>query len=77
MSVRPLVAILGPTAAGKSALALSVAERYGDLLDGYVVDAADAAGVRARLHTAPTLMVTLDDRERLARTVLEFADTLT
>ena len=33
-------------------------------------------GVRAKLHVAPTLMTTLEDRERLARTVLGFADSL-
>ena len=38
---------------------------------------ADTEGVRAKLHVAPTLMTTLEDRERLARTVLGFADSLT
>jgi len=52
-------------------------ERYGDLLAGYVVDSADAEGIRAKLHVAPTLMTTLEDRERLARSVLGFADSLT
>ena len=33
--------------------------------------------VRAKVHVAPTLMTTLEDRERLARTVLDFADSLT
>ena len=30
----------------------------------------------ARLHVAPTLMTTLDDKKALARTVLTFADSL-
>jgi LPPG:FO 2-phospho-L-lactate transferase len=57
--------------------AATAATRYGDLLAGYVVDSADAEGVRAKLHVAPTLMTTLEDRERLARSVLGFADSLT
>ena len=31
---------------------------------------------RTKLHVAPTLMTTLEDREALARTVLAFADSL-
>ena len=62
-----------PTAAG-------VAAHYGDLLDGYVmdaVDAAEAARIRGpRVALAQTLMKTLDDREALARMVLDFADCL-
>ena len=54
-----------------------MAARYGDLLDGYVVDQADAAGHPGQVHIAPTLMTTLDDEEALARTVLAFADPLT
>jgi LPPG:FO 2-phospho-L-lactate transferase len=84
VAVSPIVggrAVKGPTAKMMQELGLAVssaavAERYGDLLDGYVVDAADGPGGRARLRVAPTLMVTLDDRERLARLVLDFADSL-
>ena len=54
----------------------AVAGRYGDLLDGYVVDAADSGDIGAKVHVAPTLMTTLADREALARTVLAFADSL-
>ena len=84
VAVSPIVggrAVKGPTAKmmhelGLPVSAASAAGRYGDLLAGYVVDSADAEGVRARLHVAPTLMTTLEDREQLARTVLGFADSL-
>jgi LPPG:FO 2-phospho-L-lactate transferase len=87
VAVSPIVggrAVKGPTAKMMQELGLPVtsaaaAGRYGDLLDGYVVDAADAAGaegIPAELHVAPTLMTTLDERETLARTVLDFADRL-
>jgi LPPG:FO 2-phospho-L-lactate transferase len=52
--------------------AASIAWRYGDLLDGYVVDHADAdAAVHGpRLFAACTLMNTLADRDALAHVVL-------
>jgi LPPG:FO 2-phospho-L-lactate transferase len=56
-----------------------VAEHYGDLLDGFVIDTADAelAGAIEELGTAVltthTVMHTLDDRIGLAREVLQFA----
>jgi LPPG:FO 2-phospho-L-lactate transferase len=56
-----------------------VAERYGDLLDGYVMDIADAeqaAHVKPRVTLAPTLLTNLAEREQLARVVLEAADAL-
>ncbi len=53
-----------------------MAQRYGNLLDGYVVDQDDAEGVRGKVHVAPTLMKTVSDKEALARTVLSFADSL-
>lgn len=84
VAVSPIVggrAVKGPTAKMMQELGLpvtsaTVAGRYGDLLDGYVVDDGDATGVTAKLHIAPTLMTTLDDKEALARTVLSFADSL-
>lgn len=84
VAVSPIVdgrAVKGPTAKMMQELGLAVssaavAERYGALLDGYVVDAADAGDIRTRLRIAPTLMTTLRDREALARTVLDFADSL-
>ncbi len=84
VAVSPIVggrAVKGPTAKMMQELGLTVssatvAARYGDLLDGYVVDAGDAEGIRAKLHITPTLMTTLEDREALARDVLGFADRL-
>lgn len=84
VAVSPIVggrAVKGPTAKMMQELGLpvssaAVAARYGELLDGYVVDAGDAEGIRAKAHVAPTLMTTLEDREALARAVLDFADRL-
>jgi LPPG:FO 2-phospho-L-lactate transferase len=84
VAVSPIVggrAVKGPTAKMMQELGLAVssatvAERYGDLLSGYVVDSADAKGVHAKVHVTPTLMTTLEDREALALTVLDFADSL-
>jgi LPPG:FO 2-phospho-L-lactate transferase len=59
--------------------AAAVARRYGDLIDGYVMDhadAAEAAHVAAKVTLAPTLMTNLAEREQLARVVLEAADAL-
>jgi LPPG:FO 2-phospho-L-lactate transferase len=85
VAVSPIVggkAVKGPTAKMMQELGLavssaSVAERYGDLLDGYIVDQGDAAGIPGKVHVAPTLMTTLADKEALARTALAFADSLT
>ncbi|MDP2329723.1 MAG: 2-phospho-L-lactate transferase [Reyranella sp.] len=85
VAVSPIIggrAIKGPTAKMMQELGLAVssatvAERYGALLDGYVVDAADSGDIRTKVHVAPTLMTTLEEREALARTVLDFADSLT
>lgn len=84
VAVSPIVggrAVKGPTAKMMQELGLpvssaAVAARYGELLDGYVVDAGDAEGIGAKAHVAPTLMTTLEDREALARAVLDFADRL-
>jgi len=87
VAVAPIIggkAVKGPAAKMMRELRLevnaaSVADRYAELLDGYVVDNVDAALVAK--HPVPTvatnaLMVSLADRERLAETVLSFADTL-
>jgi LPPG:FO 2-phospho-L-lactate transferase len=87
VAVSPIIggrAVKGPTAKMMSELgftvsAAAVARRYGDLLDGYVLDRADAAnaaelGIPVTL--AHTLMATLADREDLARRVLASADAL-
>jgi LPPG:FO 2-phospho-L-lactate transferase len=87
VAVSPIIggrAVKGPTAKMMAELGLpvsaaAVARRYGDLLDGYVIDhedrhATDALGIPVTV--AHTLMVTLEDRERLAREVLAAADAL-
>ncbi|HUA77852.1 MAG TPA: 2-phospho-L-lactate transferase [Acetobacteraceae bacterium] len=87
IAVSPIIAgraVKGPTAKmmielGITPGAASVAERYGNLLDGYVIDsndAAEAANLGPHVTLAPTLMTTLADRERLASVVLEAADAL-
>ena len=84
IAVSPIIggrAVKGPTAKmmrelGMAVSARTVAEWYGDLLDGYVVDHADAdgmAGLRPRVTVAQTLMQTLADRDALARVVLDAA----
>ncbi len=86
IAVSPIIggrAIKGPTAKmmqelGMEVSAASVAWRYGDLLDGYIVDHADADTVvnGPRVFVAPTLMTTLAEREALARVVLDAAAAL-
>ena len=86
IAVSPIIAgraVKGPTAKmlrelGMEVSAASVAWRYGDLLDGYVVDHADAGTLLhgPRVFEASTLMATLADREALARVVLDAAATL-
>jgi LPPG:FO 2-phospho-L-lactate transferase len=87
VAVSPIIggrAIKGPTAKmmqelGFAASAAAVAQRYGKLLTGYVVDSSDAGEARdlaVAVKVAPTLMTDLATREALARTVLDFADTL-
>ena len=85
IAVSPIVggqAVKGPTAKmmrelGLEASAAGIAARYGELLDGYIVDRADADtidNVGARVTIARTLMKSLHDRESLARVTLEAAD---
>jgi LPPG:FO 2-phospho-L-lactate transferase len=87
VAVSPIIggrAVKGPTAKmltelGIPATAATAAQRYTDLLDGYVldyVDAADAEGLDIPAVPAKSLMVTMEDREALARVVLAHADTL-
>ncbi len=81
VAVSPIIggqAVKGPTAKMMAELGLpvgaaAVARHYGDLLDLYVVDEADADEVRGLglpVVLAPTLMQTLADKETLARRVL-------
>jgi LPPG:FO 2-phospho-L-lactate transferase len=97
IAVSPIIggrAVKGPTAKmmgelGLTVSAQAVAEHYGDLVDGYVIDHADAtgtdmsgprsgrlAGLGIPVTAAHTLMVTIEDREALARHVLAAADAL-
>jgi LPPG:FO 2-phospho-L-lactate transferase len=87
IAVSPIIggrAVKGPTAKmmvelGMIPSAAAVAQRYGAILDGYVIDAGDAdeaPRVSPRVTLAPTLMTTLAEREQLARVVLEAADAL-
>lgn len=85
VAVSPLIggrAVKGPTAAmladlGIGATATAVAAHYGDLLDGFVLDKADAlaaADVGVPTLVTRTMMLSLADRERLADDVLAFVD---
>jgi LPPG:FO 2-phospho-L-lactate transferase len=87
IAVSPIIggkAVKGPTAKMMTELgivpsAAAVATRYGDLLDGYIIDHADigeAAGLGPRVTAAATLMTGIEDKEALARVVLESADAL-
>ena len=84
VAVSPIIggkAVKGPTAKMMTELGLNpsasaVAQRYGDLLDGYVVDLADTGevqGIRPKVTLAQTFMRSLEDREALARIVLSAA----
>ena len=82
VAVSPIIggrAVKGPTAKMMTELGLNpsaagVALRYGDLLDGYIVDRVDAGTVAGpHVIAAQTLMKTLEDREALARVVLDAA----
>ena len=85
VAVSPIIggqAVKGPTAKmmaelGFAPSAREVALRYAELIDIFVVDEVDAgmtAPPGVKIVVAPTLMTTLEDRERLARTVLAAAD---
>ena len=90
VAVSPIVggrAIKGPTAKmmqelGMPSTAVALARHYGRLLDGFVLDRADAASadqvreMGIEVLVAETVMQTLDDRIGLARAVLAFADRL-
>jgi LPPG:FO 2-phospho-L-lactate transferase len=87
VAVAPIIggrAVKGPTAKmmqelGIEASAAAIAQRYGDLIDAYIVDPVDAARCAAldvAIVPAKALMETLADREDLARVTLETADQL-
>ncbi|HVH79104.1 MAG TPA: 2-phospho-L-lactate transferase [Stellaceae bacterium] len=85
VAVSPIIrgkAVKGPTAKMMAELGLpvdaaSVARHYGDFLDIYIADESDrdaVAGLDLRIVLAPTLMVSMEDREQLARVVLGASD---
>jgi LPPG:FO 2-phospho-L-lactate transferase len=85
VAVAPIVgdqAIKGPTAKMMRELGLrisaeTVAQRYADILDGYVVDDSDApllATFPIPAIAAKAVMVSLADREQLAKMTLALAD---
>ena len=87
IAVSPIIAgraVKGPTAKMMTELGLdpsagTVAQRYADLLDGYVIDHADMSevvSIDARVTLAQTLMTTIEDREALARIVIDAAKVL-
>jgi LPPG:FO 2-phospho-L-lactate transferase len=87
IAVAPIIAgkaVKGPTAKMMSELgmdvsAVAVAAHYGKLLNGFVLDQADAAiAIKLTIPTVSTntLMRSLDDRENLAKVVLALADRL-
>ncbi len=87
IGVSPIIggaAVKGPAARmlrdlGFEVSALAVAERYGDILDGFVIDTADAAlapdiaALGVKVEVARTLMTSCADRRALAEVCLAFA----
>ena len=90
IAVSPIVggaAIKGPAAKMLRELryassAGAVAAYYRDIVDGFVIDTVDAdqidaiAALDIAVHATASVMKTRDDKVRLARTVLQFADVL-
>ena len=87
IGVSPIIAgkaVKGPTAKMMTELGLTpsagtVAQRYAQLLDGYVIDRRDMSqvvSIDAKVMLAQTLMTTMEDREALAKIVLQAADVL-
>jgi LPPG:FO 2-phospho-L-lactate transferase len=87
IAVSPIIggqAVKGPTAKMMKELGLqvdatAVAAHYGELIDGFVIDSADAGfaqDIEVAVDVRPILMCDQADRETLARAVLDFADRL-
>jgi LPPG:FO 2-phospho-L-lactate transferase len=87
IAVTPIIggrAIKGPTAKIMGELGVpltpgAVAQHYQGLINAMLLDSRDeisAAELTCPFHSTDTLMVTLADRERLAREVLSFASSL-
>ncbi|MGI9478543.1 MAG: 2-phospho-L-lactate transferase [Hyphomicrobiaceae bacterium] len=90
IAISPIIAgqsLKGPTAKmlrelGYSVSAATVLQRYNDLLDAYIADPRDMKALEAvsqetALVPADIMMVSLDDRDRLARTVMDVAKRFT
>jgi LPPG:FO 2-phospho-L-lactate transferase len=82
VAVSPLVsgkAVKGPLAEmipallGRPASSEAIADHYGRLLGGFVVEPGDASPVVPRVLETPVVMKDREDRARLAREVLRFA----
>ena len=86
IAVSPIVggrALKGPTGKmmqelGMASTATAVADHYGDLLDGFVLDVEDQAladdiGRAVPVRVTGTIMSNLEDKRAVARTVLDFA----
>ena len=87
IAISPIIAgtaVKGPTAKimrelGVDVSAVAIARHYDDLIDGFVLDEADASRVAqltVRAITTRTLMHTLADKQSLAQRVLQFAAAL-
>jgi LPPG:FO 2-phospho-L-lactate transferase len=87
VAVTPIIsdaAVKGPTAKimrelGVTPSPLAIAEHYRGLIDGFLLDACDAHLAQRfdiPVQICETLMLTLEDRERVARSALTFASTL-
>jgi LPPG:FO 2-phospho-L-lactate transferase len=89
IAVSPIIggeALKGPAAKmmrelGVPNTATAVAQHYGDLLDGFVIDETDRALETELSAVVPTIvtntvMVTLEDRIRLAQACLRFSESL-
>ncbi len=87
VAVSPIVggdAVKGPTAKIMRELAVpvtsvSVAQHYGDLIDGFVIDHSDAKvadEIEVPVCIAETLMTSLETKTALAQAVLAFAEQL-
>jgi len=84
VAVSPIIAggaVKGPTAKlmrelGLEASSMAIAQHYGELIDGFVIDVADVDLLDrfdVPVHVARTLMKNLHDKEALAAEVLEFS----
>ncbi|HKX36701.1 MAG TPA: 2-phospho-L-lactate transferase [Rhizorhapis sp.] len=84
VAISPIVggkAVKGPTAKlmGEMGVAVSpaaIASHYEGVIDGLLVDERDQMDIALPIASTDTLMITLDDRARVARTALKLAQQL-